>query len=412
MIDFCSDTIRSLVGEFGSPLYVFDECGFAANYSELFDAMSELYSNYRVSYSFKTNYTPYICDVVKRLGGYAEVVSDLEYHIAKRIGFSFEKIIFNGPNKGKAGIDALLQGCIVNVDNLSELSTMLDVAKAHQGRTLKLGLRVNVDISDAFVSRFGMDFDDLLRAKRHVEDAPNVTIAGLHCHISRCRGLDAWRKRSETLLETAKNLGLDDLEYYDLGSGMYGKMPQVLYRQFDSVPTYKEYAQVTAGIFSRHFEDRPRDDRPLLLTEPGTTLVSKYVYCIGRVDSIKTIGNRAFAVMDCSFHNLGEVCTLKSIPCTIVPSEGRREQFPEVALVGYTCLEQDMMCNLRDCELAEGDYVVFENVGGYSTVLKPPFIKPNCAMVARDCNGLFRLIKRAETNEDLLGTYIWSGVVR
>ena len=54
-----------------------------------------------------------------------------------------------------------------------------------------------------------------------------------------------------------------------------------------------------------------------------------------------------------------------------------------------------------DGYISSGDYVVFDNVGGYSNVSKPPFIKPNCCMVST--NG--SIIKRAETTEEVICTY-------
>ena len=69
---------RSLLGERSTPFYVFDTQGFIENYQALQAAMQQVYPNYRVAYSYKTNYTPYICNLVKSLGGYAEVVSDME----------------------------------------------------------------------------------------------------------------------------------------------------------------------------------------------------------------------------------------------------------------------------------------------------------------------------------------------
>ena len=49
--------------------------------------------------------------------------------------------------------------------------------------------------------------------------------------------------------------------------------------------------------------------------------------------------------------------------------------------------------------------MVFGNVGGYSNVLKPPFIRPGCAIAAAKTDGTFELIKSAETWEDALRTY-------
>ena len=80
------DSIKQLIESHETPFYVFDEEGFIANYNKLCDAMRAYYPNYVPGYSYKTNYTPYVCQLVKSLGGYAEVVSDMEYQLAKKIG--------------------------------------------------------------------------------------------------------------------------------------------------------------------------------------------------------------------------------------------------------------------------------------------------------------------------------------
>ena len=91
--------IEQLNNECGSPFYIFNEKEFIENYKNLENAFKTIYSNYQISYSFKTNYTPYVCRLIKSLGGYAEVVSKMEYKLAKIIGYDDSKIIFNGPCK-------------------------------------------------------------------------------------------------------------------------------------------------------------------------------------------------------------------------------------------------------------------------------------------------------------------------
>ena len=73
--------------------------------------------------------------------------------------------------------------------------------------------------------------------------------------------------------------------------------------------------------------------------------------------------------------------------------------------MGYTCLEHDVLYRGYAGNLAVGDYVIFGNVGGYSNVSKPPFISPNCAMIAVK-GATARLIKRTETVRDILATYV------
>jgi diaminopimelate decarboxylase len=174
----------------------------------------------------------------------------------------------------------------------------------------------------------------------------------------------------------------DPPKFIDLGSGMFGKMDPAFAAQFDLVPSYEDYAAVTAKLFSDHYSGYAEDQKPILLTEPGTTLINKYIDFLGRIDAIKTIKGKSFAILNCSEHNLGETCTLKKLPVKVIPAGGRSEHFTNADLVGYTCLEQDVMYQGYTGSLGLGDYVQFGNVGGYSNVYKPPFIWPNWAMLS------------------------------
>lgn len=407
MLCIVKEEFENLFKTFGCPLYLFDEQGFIQNYDHLKNIFQTVYPKYRVSYSYKTNYTPYICSLVKKLGGYAEVVSGMEYYIANKLGYEDNQIIFNGPNKGQDGLNAVLKGSMVNVDNLDELRRIINITNGVDG-DYQIGLRVNLDIGQSFVSRFGMDEDDIAAAFTLVEKIPNLSIVGLHCHISRCRGVEAWRKRTISLINLAdKYFHLQPPQYIDLGSGMYGQMDEELSRQFDHVPTYEQYAEVTAGIMADHYSSITEEIRPVLFTEPGTTMINKYIDFVARVDGIKNIRGKNYILLNCSVHNLGETCRLKILPSKVVNVAYDSKSFKNADIVGYTCLEQDVMYTGFEGRIGIGDYVQFGNVGGYSNVYKPPFIWPNCSMVAIDSDGHYRCIKRAETYGDLLQTYVF-----
>lgn len=399
------NTSARLIKEYGSPLYVFNECAFRENYHNLEQTFRQHYSNYQISYSFKTNYTPYIATTVKQLGGYAEVVSGMEYHIAKKIGYTDDKIIFNGPNKGEDGRRAFLSGCILNADSLQELEAMCRLAEDNRDQNFEIGIRVNLDIGQDFISRFGVDPKDLDAAFAMVDKVANLAVTGLHCHISRCRGLAAWQKRTEFMLSLADRYFPVPPKHIDLGSGMFGDMAPEFKAQFSDVPSYEDYAKVTAQLVAAHYEKS--ENKPMLFTEPGTTLVNKYVDFIATVDVIKQLRGETFAVLNCSEHNLGETCTLKELPVTVMHNNPG-QHYSKLHLVGYTCLEQDVMRKDLSCELAVGDNIVFGNVGGYSNVLKPPFIWPNCRVIAFDSQtGQSKIIKEAETYADVLHTYVF-----
>ena len=71
--------VINLEKEYGSPLYIFHAGEFKKNYMDLLETFRKIYPKYNIAYSYKTNYTPKICKLVKELGGLAEVVSEMEY---------------------------------------------------------------------------------------------------------------------------------------------------------------------------------------------------------------------------------------------------------------------------------------------------------------------------------------------
>jgi diaminopimelate decarboxylase len=49
---------------------------------------------------------------------------------------------------------------------------------------------------------------------------------------------------------------------------------------------------------------------------------------------------------------------------------------------------------------------VFDNVGAYTIVLKPPFIRPNVPVLSFESRkGTFEVIKRKEELEDVFATF-------
>lgn len=402
MIDFTKSQIQALEEEYGLPLYVFNQEEFIQNYIELESTFRAIYPKYHICYSYKTNYTPAICKLVKELGGYAEVVSDMEYELAKRLGYKAEMIVYNGPCKGSVLEEHLLAGGINNIDRLEEAARICAIADKHPDVSLRTGIRVNFDIEAGYTSRFGIDIDALDRVLDMLNNH-DVRVNGLHCHMSRARGLEPWGLRVKTMLMLVSKFKLYDLDYISLGSGMNGHMDPELKEQFPVVPTYEEYGETVVKQFASYYEGK--DYKPILFTEPGTTLVSKYVDFLAKVEGIKDVRGKEFVLCNCSFHNLGEICQMKNVPIRIFTCGAKQKKIKNAFFVGYTCLEQDVLYRDYAGEIAIGDYVAFGNVGGYSLVEKPPFIQLNCAMIA--LNGAeTKLIKRKESWNDVFKSFV------
>ena len=412
------ENIKELEKNYGMPLYIFHEDDFKENYLNLLNTFRSIYPKYNIAYSYKTNYTPKICEIVKELGGLAEVVSEMEYHLAKRIGYDNKNIMFNGPVKGKALEEHLLAGGVVNVDSLDELKKVVKVARENDNIQLRIAFRVNIDIGQGFISRFGLDAyeenkenSELDIAFKMAEDEANINVVGIHCHVGRSRSIDAWKNRVRIMFKLVDRYFSEIPEFIDFGSGMNSVMEPVLAEQFGGdIPTFKEYAEVLARAMSERYGMLPEEKQPVLYTEPGTTVVSGNMSFIGKVETIKCVKGKTYITFNCSGGNMGDICHLKQLPISVFHDDDNDNEIKickDATFVGYTCLEHDHMYEGYNGDIAVGDYVEFRNVGSYSNVFKPPFILPNCSMICENKNGQTELMKKSETFEDIFRTYIF-----
>lgn len=403
------EVVKELVDKYGSPLYVFHEGEFRRNFLHLCDAMRKYYPKYLPAYSYKTNYTPYLCKIVKEMGGYAEVVSDMEYLVAKKIGYNEHNIIYNGPVKQGLMEDFLLKGGIVNIDNLNEAERIIRLAKSNYNKIIHTGLRLNVDVGQGFISRFGIDVDsdDLAKIVTLLNSVPNIDLMGIHMHVGRTRGVGAWHMRAVKMIELADRIFNGKApKFIDLGSGMFGEMEDSLAKQFGSnIPSYEDYANAVAKTFAEHYDKLPESEQPILFTEPGTTVASRYFDFVATVQNIKEIRGQQFVVLDCSYQNVGGMCQILQLPLKVFHNGREKIMLKNANFVGYTCLEYDVVYKSFTGELAEGDYIVLGNVGGYSNVEKQPFIYWNCPMLSLRADNSAIIIKDGECFEDIFHTY-------
>ncbi len=68
-------------------------------------------------------------------------------------------------------------------------------------------------------------------------------------------------------------------------------------------------------------------------------------------------------------------------------------------------MEGDLLTRNFSGLLAKGDMLIYQNVGAYSLVMKPPFILPNFPILELLPDGSINVIRRAEKAADIFGTY-------
>ena len=403
-VKLTDEQLKELKKEYGDAFYILDSEQFRANFIELKSAFSSIYPNFNIAYSYKTNYTPKLCRIVNNLGGFAEVVSDMEMEIALRIGVEPNKIIWNGPYKNAKKVEQLLvMGGTVNIDSAYEIDLVSDIADRYPHHKLNIGVRCNFDVGDGVVSRFGFDIgsEDFKKALALFETHKNLYLIGLQCHFA-TRRLDTWRPRAEGMLALIDKLGIVP-EHIDLGGGLFGKMADSLKAQFDSeIPTYRQYAEAVAPVFAEHFKNS--ENKPLLLIEPGSALVGDCMKFASRVVNIKEVRGKAIATLLGSIYNINPTLNKKNPPIEVYAMGGEQKEYKDLDFGGFTCIESDYLYRHYNGKLAKGDMVVFGNAGSYSVVLKPPFILPNFPVIDIS-NGQVEVIKRGETFDDLFHTF-------
>ena len=394
--------IKKLQAEYGEAFYLLDSAQFRKNFAELKTAFNNIYPNWNIAYSYKTNYTPKLCKIVNELGGYAEVVSEMELEIAKRVGCKMDRIIWNGPIKNVPIMEQfLLDGGTINIDSIEELEQVKAIHNHHADKLIHVGIRCNYDVNDGVVSRFGFDIDgaEFMEAVKFATTTKNVKFINFQCHFAK-RQIAYWPARAKGMVDLIDRLGIIP-ERIDIGGGLFGKMADSLKAQFScEIPDYEAYAKAAAQVFADYFA--VKDVKPELLIEPGSAVVGDCMKFIGTVKTIKNVRGKWIATVLGSQKNIS--MTGINPPMEVIAMGGEQKEYKDLDFVGFTCIEGDVLYHNYTGKLAHQDAIVISNCGSYSLVMKPPFILPNFPVLDIS-EGMTEVIKRAENFDDLFHTF-------
>lgn len=396
--------IKTLRNEYGDAFYLLDSALFKKNFQELKAAFGKIYPNFNIAYSYKTNYTPKLCRLVNEMRGYAEVVSEMELEIARRVGCKPERIIWNGPIKNPKIVEEfLLEGGCVNIDSHEELAMIKAIHERHADKRITVGIRCNYDVNDGVVSRFGFDIDgaEFMEAVKFATTTKNVKFINFQCHFAK-RQIAYWPARAKGMVDLIERLGIIP-ERIDIGGGLFGKMADSLRAQFScEIPDYEAYAKAAAQVFADYFADK--DVKPELLIEPGSAVVGDCMKFIGTVKTIKNVRGKWIATVLGSQKNIS--MTGINPPMEVIAMGGEQKEYKDLDFVGFTCIEGDVLYHNYTGKLAHQDAIVISNCGSYSLVMKPPFILPNFPVLDIS-EGKTEVIKRAENFDDLFHTFVF-----
>ena len=111
-------SVKDLINEFGSPLFVLSEQIIRNTYRDAVRAFKTRYPKVQFAWSYKTNYINAVCNIFHQEGSWAEVVSGFEYNKALGNGVQGNKIIFNGPEKTNEELElAIHNNSLIHIDH-------------------------------------------------------------------------------------------------------------------------------------------------------------------------------------------------------------------------------------------------------------------------------------------------------
>ena len=370
------------VKDLSTPCYVFDEPELRANFADFNKALHEGWSSDScVAYSVKTTHEPWVLRIAKDCGCMAEVVSDDEYELALSQGFAPDRIVFNGPIKGREFFEfALGHGSLVNVDSKREIRWACELAAS--GKEVRLGVRANITLeeycpgeclSDEYHGRFGFSYEggELASAIKTLR-AAGVTIKGLHMHFTtRSRSQNVYAILAMYATRIIEEFDFD-LDYIDMGGGFFGGGQ-------NNAGAYDRYISTIATELRRSCNPA----RTRLVVEPGGAVICTPGYYVGRVIDCKDVLDEHYVVTELSRINIDHEMKKTSYNMTLFTKS--RDTLPEQRICGYTCMDSDRLCTLEnERRLDEGDIVVINFAGAYSSTFTPEmFIKYPPAVYAK-----------------------------
>ncbi|MCX2732054.1 type III PLP-dependent enzyme [Saccharopolyspora sp. NFXS83] len=402
--------IAELAAEFGTPMYLYDGDELAGGLTAL---RERLHPALEVFFSLKANPNIAICRLLHENGARAEVSSMAELITARRAGVEPRDILFLGPGKSRAEIEACLDEdiCAIICESFPELA-VIDELAARRGRTARVVLRVNPNFSvkgsgltmGGKPRQFGFDEDQLLADPELAACHPHVRLMGVQVYMgTRILSEDSVAENTRQILELADRLSAHlgfTPELVDVGGGL-----GVAY--FDGESDLD--VDVLTGLVNPLIDDfAARHPGTRLVMELGRFLTAKAGTYVTRVQYVKTSHGERFAVADGGTnHHMAAVgigsFVKRNFPIRVL------DRWDEPAsetwnITGPLCTPNDVIGKKVELPpLRAGDLIGVLRSGAYGPSASPVLFLSHghpAEVLVRD--GRARLVRRRDEPADLL----------
>jgi diaminopimelate decarboxylase len=310
--------VEELLARFGSPLYVYDAATLRARAALLREALP---AGVDLAFATKANPSPAVLATMRAAGLGADVASGGELRAVLRAGVDPARIVFTGPGKTDAELEAALQAgvgglTIESLDELDALVGLTDAARPGQGLLLRLATGGVTEerpiIGGRGSAKFGLTDDEAGTAITRLRNAGLLAPPGSSAGRFVLRGFHAFGASNvhsaETLVAAVAELasraerlashhGLA-LEVLDAGGGL-----GIPYAAAEPVLDLDSLGRGLAAELAT-WPGRPALAGARLLLEPGRWLAGPAGVYLCRVVRTKERGGHHVAVTDGGIHHL------------------------------------------------------------------------------------------------------------
>jgi len=388
-----------LAGEFGTPLFVYDEDHVRARCREAVAAFPD-----GVAYATKA----FLCKAMARLayeeGMDLDVATGGELHVALAAGVPAESLVFHGNNKSLRELTAAVDvgvGVIV-IDSIVEIDKLRTILEGRENM-VRVMIRLNPGVeahthdflqTGATDSKFGIGVEDgtARRAVDLIRAFPQLDLVGVHAHVgSQVFDVSSFAKAVEVIAGFVDEIEVPALS---VGGGL-----GVPYVEGEWAPTIPEW-----GITIREEIEATGLDVDVH-AEPGRAIVARSAVTLYTAGTIKEIpGVRTYVSVDGGMSDNPRPVLYGSGYEVFLVRSTTTDRDREIRLVGKHCESGDVIVweGRVPSYLELGDILATPVTGAYghtmgsnyNMVLRPPVV------FAKD--GDARLVVRRETYDDLL----------
>jgi diaminopimelate decarboxylase len=239
-------------------------------------------------------------------------------------------------------------------------------------------------------AKFGVAYDDALALYRRAAALPNITVAGIDCHIgSQLLDPAPFVEALDRILALIDQLTAEgiNVHHLDLGGGL-----GIKYKDEQIQPTVASYLNPLLDKLAG------RDLKVVL--EPGRRLVGNAGLLLTHVEFLKPGEGKNFAIIDAAMNDLMRPALYEAWH-DILPVTPRTGEMRAYDVVGPVCETGDFLGQARPLCVAAGDLLAVMSAGAYGMAMSSNYnTRPRAVEVMVDGEQTHE-IRRRETVAEL-----------